>query len=204
MSTSKSSSSLDVENETADVLLIVPGSVNTSLLDTELTGDKIHNMLKKKTLKIVDSSKSHTAECWRRFGFPAAVDESGNVMKKFISFVSCKNCFVTYSFKSNSTSQMNKHKCENSPFLSSSTSERNSQSLKQSKIASYASNSPQAVKLKECERNKIKNLLVQWVCTDIRPFSVVNDNGLRSLIQECISLGIFYLYKYFMIYSFML
>ncbi|CAF4527343.1 unnamed protein product, partial [Rotaria sp. Silwood2] len=59
----------------------------------------------------------------------------------------------------------------------------------QSKIASYASNSPQSAKLKECERNKIKNLLVEWVCTDIRPFSIINDNGLHSLVQECSRYG---------------
>jgi hypothetical protein len=75
MSTPKSSSSTDVENDMADVLLIVPENVNDSVLENEITGNKIQNMLKKKTLKIVDSSKKHTAECWSRFGFPAEIDE---------------------------------------------------------------------------------------------------------------------------------
>jgi hypothetical protein len=38
-----------------------------------------------------------------------------------------------------------------------------------------------------------KKLLVDWVCTDIRPFSAINDDGLRSLVQECILLGISYM-----------
>ncbi len=37
---------------------------------------------------------------------------------------------------------------------------------------------------------KIKNLLAEWVCMDIRPFSIVNDDGLKSIIQECILLGV--------------
>jgi hypothetical protein len=48
MSTPKSSSSTDVENDMADVLLIVPENVNDSVLENEITGNKIQNMLKKK------------------------------------------------------------------------------------------------------------------------------------------------------------
>jgi hypothetical protein len=116
------------------------------------------------------------------------------MVKKFNDFVSCKNCFVTYSFKSNSTSQMNKHKCDDSSSVCSSTSSRNKpQSLEQSKITSYSSKTPQSIKLEECEKYRTKKLLVDWVCTDIRPFSVINDDGLRSLVQECILLGISYM-----------
>jgi hypothetical protein len=178
MSSAKFSSSIDVEDDAGDVLLIAPDNVNSLPLDTEMTCEKIHTLLNKKALQIINPSKNHTADCWKRFGFPIAVDQNGNVMKKYHNFVSCRSCFITYSFKSNSTSQMNRHKCDNLSSLTSSTnSQKNSQSLKQSKIASYSSNSPQHVKLKECEKNKIKKL------------PVINDNGLRYLIQECISLG---------------
>ena len=168
-----------------------------------MTCEKVHMLLKKKSLTITDTSKHHTAGCWKRFGFPAAVNQNGNVIKNFYSFVSCRNFFITYSFKSNSTTLMKKHKCNNSSFSSSVINFQNhSQSFKQSKISSYTPKIVQSIKLKEFEKNKIKKLQAEWVCTNIRPFSVVNDSGLRSLVQECISLGTF-LYKCF-IYSFVL
>jgi len=203
MSTPKpSSSSNDNENDTGEILVVAPDRVNNSLLDTEMTCEKICQLLKKKkSLIIVNPSKNHTADCWKCFGFPAVVDQNSNIMKQFDTFVACRYCFTTYSFKSNSTSLMNKHKCPNSSTLSSSTNiQNNSQPLKQSKVVSYVSKSPQSVKLKETEKIKIKNLQVEWACSDIRPFSIMDDNGLRSLVQECIALGIFYLYKYFIIY----
>ncbi|CAF2091379.1 unnamed protein product [Rotaria magnacalcarata] len=36
------------------------------------------------------------------------------------------------------------------------------------------------------------DLIAGWICTDIRPFSIIEDNGLRLLIQECIRLGSLY------------
>ncbi|CAF3671087.1 unnamed protein product [Rotaria sordida] len=183
-------SKFDNENNTEDILVIVPDIVNNSLFDTEMTCEKIHMLLKKKSLIITDASKKHTAKCWKRFGFPAATNKDGDVIKIFHSFVSCQTCFTTYSFKSNSTTLMNGHKCNDSSFSSSVINSQNhSQSLKQSNIFSYTSKTVQSVKLKECEKNKIKKLQAEWVCTNIRPFSVVDDSGLRSLVQECISLG---------------
>ncbi|CAF2911354.1 unnamed protein product [Rotaria sp. Silwood2] len=38
----------------------------------------------------------------------------------------------------------------------------------------------------------IKDLMVRWVCSDNRPFSIIDDNGLRALIQECVKLGSIY------------
>jgi hypothetical protein len=36
---------------------------------------------------------------------------------------------------------------------------------------------------------RIKDLQAEWVCQSVRPFSIVEDKGLRRLIQECISIG---------------
>lgn len=41
-----------------------------------------------------------------------------------------------------------------------------------------------------CESSKrIKDLLAKWVCQDIRPFVIVEDEGFRHLAQELISIG---------------
>lgn len=195
MSVTQPSSSLtDLDSESDDIISIDVNDDNQLSSFTEMTCTKIILMLKneKSNLKIINRSKKHTSNCWTRFGFPAAVDANGKIVKKFNDFVSCKSCFMTYSFKSNSTSLMNKHNCEDSGSTFSSTTQRNKpRSMKQSKIIPYSSKTPRSIKLEEYERNRIKKLLAEWVCTDIRPFSVINDDGLRSLIQECILLGIF-------------
>ena len=91
-----------MKNNAEEILVNVPDNVNNSLLDIEMTCEKVHMLLKKKSLTITDASKTHTAYCWKRFGFPAAVNQNGNVIKNFYSFVLCQNCFITYSFKPNS------------------------------------------------------------------------------------------------------
>jgi hypothetical protein len=85
------------------------------------------------------------------------VNDNGKVVKMLDHSESCRKCFITYSLESNSTSQMNKHDCEMSSSSSLSTSCQSTvQSLKQSKSDSFTSNSPQSVKLKQIEKNKIK------------------------------------------------
>ncbi|CAF2133189.1 unnamed protein product [Rotaria magnacalcarata] len=42
------------------------------------------------------------------------------------------------------------------------------------------------------QSNIVKDLIADLICTDIRPFSIIEDNGLRLLIQECIRLGSLY------------
>ena len=35
----------------------------------------------------------------------------------------------------------------------------------------------------------IKDLIARWICTNIRPFCIIKDDGLKQLIQECIRLS---------------
>jgi hypothetical protein len=173
-----------------------------------MTCKKIQNLLKRKdkTLTIIDNTKKHSASCWDRYGFPATVDQNNMVVSKLDNFVSCKKCYVTYSFNSNSTTQMNKHNCENLTALSSSKNSQTtvSSSFQQTKIDLFTSIRPGSVKLNQTEKKKLKDLLVEWTCMDIRPFSIVNDHGLKCLVQECISLGILYhFHEYSCLYSFL-
>jgi hypothetical protein len=45
------------------------------------------------------------------------------------------------------------------------------------------------------QSNLIKDLIVRWVCGDIRPISIIDDEGLRVLIQECVKLGMHRFYQ---------
>jgi hypothetical protein len=44
-------------------------------------------------------------------------------------------------------------------------------------------------KINENDVKTIKDVCAQWICRDIRPFSIVDDLGLRISAQECIRLG---------------
>ena len=66
----------DVENG-ADVSLTVSDRRASLLLDSEMTCAKIHTFLKNKALTIVSYWEKHASNCWKRFGFPAVIDESG-------------------------------------------------------------------------------------------------------------------------------
>ena len=35
----------------------------------------------------------------------------------------------------------------------------------------------------------MKTLSAQWICKDLRPFSVIDDSGFRSIAQELIRIG---------------
>jgi hypothetical protein len=71
-------------------LLTGSDNFHTSLTSIEMTTEKIHTVLKtkNKTLTIIDCSKNHTVNCWKRFGFPAVANQNGEVVKKFENFIS--------------------------------------------------------------------------------------------------------------------
>ncbi|CAF4618940.1 unnamed protein product [Rotaria socialis] len=48
------------------------------------------------------------------------------------------------------------------------------------------------VQLPDKEINLVKDLTCKWLCQDMRPFSIVEDVGLKNLLQQFISLGATY------------
>lgn len=148
---------------------------------------EIQSMLKTKPNQyiIMENSGKHSSNCWNLFGFPSVVDSNGD-SKRIDGFVSCRKCFTTYSFKSNSTRLMNQHDCEMSKERNKRLIANGSSSAQRSLSAFYP---VQSVTLKSSETIKIKDLQAEWICQSIRPFSIVEDDGLRRLIQECISIG---------------
>ncbi|CAF3332151.1 unnamed protein product, partial [Rotaria socialis] len=76
------------------------------------------------------------------------------------------------------TRLLNQHVCDNSKADGTST--------QQSLATFYITKTS---KLKESEVLKVKDLQAKRICQNIRLFSIVKDDGLRHLIQECISIG---------------
>jgi hypothetical protein len=71
---------------------------------------------------------------------------------------------------------------------STSSSASSSQTL----ITAYGH--PKPVRLPDSYCKEMKDLVVRWICKDMRPFAIVNDAGFREIAQRCVSIGnlIFY------------
>ena len=85
-------------------------SSSTMLSNEKYTREKIQHLLKhnKTQYVVLDNSANNSSSiCWLLFGFSAKLDMNG-APQKIKSFVSCKNCFITYSYISNSTTFLKK------------------------------------------------------------------------------------------------
>ncbi|CAF3851884.1 unnamed protein product [Rotaria magnacalcarata] len=111
-------------------------------------------------------------------------NEKGN-FERIFGYASCHDCKKTYVYNSNSgTSHLKQHSCVLNQDKSSRTN-----SMKQTTVEQVLTVQKT---LTDDQSNVVKDLIAGWICTDIRPFSIIEDNGLRLLIQECIRLGSLY------------
>ena len=145
---------------------------------------------------IIDNeSKKLTSSCWQLFGFPATVDSNGGPPQRIEKFVSCRRCYKTYSFTSNSTRFLLDHVCSSSNATdgsnihasSSSAASSCSPSTSQQPITLFTT--PRKSRLTEMIKNKIKHLEARWIGEDMRPFTIVDDPGFRRIAQELVSVG---------------
>ena len=163
-----------------------------SSCDVIYTAEKIKNLLlyQKQKYQIVKNSSSTTAQWWRAFGYPSQMDEN-NILRKIPGFISCLKCMHTMVHKhSTGTIRFKEHADKCFPLSKSSVStslDGEPSSVTQASLDQMGFNKP--VKLAEKDVLKIKNLSAEWICGDLRPFSIVDDPGLRNLAQECIRLG---------------
>jgi len=163
----------------------------------EYTCKKIEMLMKQHGHQyiIVDNTKVHSSKCWDLFGFPALVESNGESPKIIEKFVTCRKCFTTYSFNSNSTRLLNNHTCNKSNRARSSSASvesGSSSNYHQTSITSYAA--ANVVKFNELKIKRMKDLQAGWICKDIRPFTTIEDNGFRQLAQELVSLGVYMIY----------
>ena len=84
---------------------------------------------------------------------------------------------------------MNDHSCVKN--LSNSTINLSTTSSPGQVKLNSMLNSYKQVKLTQSELTTVKNLTCSWMCEDMRPFTIVEDKGLRSLLQQFINLGKF-------------
>ena len=169
-----------------------PSARSCSTRETNYDAMKIKNLLlnQKHVYQIVKNESMPKAEWWRGFGFPARFNEN-NVLEKISGFISCLKCMHTVAHSNSSgTRRYKEHVDKCFPASASSISYSplheapmvTQRTLDQ--VGFYKS-----VHVNEADVVKIKNLSVEWICGDLRPFSILDDSGLRNLAQECIRLG---------------
>ncbi|CAF1331258.1 unnamed protein product [Rotaria sordida] len=157
-----------------------------------LYADKISSNLKlnKKNWMIVDV-KDKKSDRWKCFGIPARkIDEEKSEL--FEKFVSCKHCYITYSYSS-STRNMNKHIriCNGFNYTQihfiTSTESNSLQLINTSTSSPLISSHSSSSNNKSLESHKkMTNLLAEWICSNARPPSIVEDTGLKNIIEEAI------------------
>ena len=133
------------------------------------------------------------------FGFPAVLDENERY-QRIVGYVSCFKCFQTFIYSSKSgTTRLKEHenRCvknsssSSSPSSTSIFSEPNDQSDTLSSVQSTLADHgfKKCSKISEKDIDHMKTLSAQWICKDLRPFSVIDDSGFRSIAQELIRIG---------------
>jgi hypothetical protein len=135
---------------------------------------------KKSHFTIVD--KNGSASCWKFFGLPAKIlgPDKYEIIPKFAS---CKSCYRTYSYSSTTTTLSN-HKC---PVLHNTTQSK----LQMLPISRPIPSSPFAQsKSNDKQKASFTTLLSDWICSNTRPINIVQDDGLKSIIDFCIQIGI--------------
>ena len=166
--------------------------MNRSIRRSEYTPDRIRSLLKHQQTdyKVIPNDKLNlSSTCWKVFGYPAKKCQENDQFEKIDGFTSCQLCYQTFTYTAKSgTRNMNDHLCVKN--LPNSETTQSTIPPGQKKLDNMLKNYKR-VKLSQSELNTVKNLTCSWLCEDMRPFTIVEDNGLRGLLQEFINLGKF-------------
>jgi hypothetical protein len=137
----------------------------------------------KQKYDIIDNRASTAvASYWSCFGFPAKLNMTTGHFERIFGFTSCRKCKKTFVYGPNSgTAHMKQHPCTYNNIKISTQTPIDKMMLVRKTLTN--------------EQSKvIKDLIVRWVSGDIRPFSIIDDGGLRALVQECVRLGMYLCY----------
>ncbi|CAF1358716.1 unnamed protein product [Rotaria magnacalcarata] len=200
-SSSSISSNISASTSSSIVINSLSSSSSTQSTnpDIQILNDNVHKYTtetvklclkyKKNLYKIVD--KKSKSPCWSIFGLPAKIVGNGYEIIK--SFASCETCYQTYSYSS-TISTLSNHKC---PMITNK-SQQKLQLSSTSRIAFHDALSdlpkstppdPNNIKISEKEKNLFKTSLTNWICLNIRPINIIEDEGLKSLIDLSIRKG---------------
>ncbi|CAF4267719.1 unnamed protein product [Rotaria socialis] len=151
----------------------------------------------------VKNAKLKYSDVWNVFGVPVKKDNSG-VFCVIDGYASCFNCNSTYIKKKDTgTIPLRNHPCFKNYIMEQ---EQQESLILKTQASSTTQILPQtaasginpltsyglvikSIRLTLHEKLRTKESIVQWLCRSMRPFSIVNDIGLRNIVQQAISLG---------------
>lgn len=166
--------------------------ISSSNRDVEYDSEQIKTLLidQKHKYQVIKTESSTKAPWWRAFGFPARLDED-NTLRKIPGFISCLKCMHTQAYGSSSGTKRFKQHADKCFPLSSSTISigRHNESSVATQRTLEQVGFRGSLNINQRDLLKIKDLSAEWICGDLRPFSILDDPGLRNLAQECIRLG---------------
>lgn len=170
-----------------DVIPIATSStVSTDATPSSYTPDRLKRLLQHEKHKfriLKNESPKPLASWWRTFGYPALLNEK-NEFQRIPGFISCFKCSHTSNYGPKSgTRRFIEHADRCSP-VTTISDQRPTQSSLDKNIYK------QKVSLTSKEENELKELYAKWICRDIRPFSIVEDDGFRDLAQMFVRIGI--------------
>ncbi|CAF1946674.1 unnamed protein product [Rotaria magnacalcarata] len=133
------------------------------------------------------SAENKKSGCWKCFGIPARKLD-GKKNEIYDKFVSCKHCYVTYTYSS-STRNMNKHMQIYDGFNPNQTHFITSTGINPLQLIKKSTSSSSSNKNLGSHKQKMANLLNEWICSNIRPLSIVEDTGFKKIIEEAALIG---------------
>ena len=177
--------------------------INSVIEVEQYTTEQITKFLKRKNDEycIVDN-EGGSSQIWKSFGLPAKMNELGH-LKIISGFASCEECQLTYIFDSSKggTSTLQRHICADKKTNSNTLTKSKSRSLSCSASATssvieindtntlFNFGIKRQITRTTKEVDTLKALMVQWICTSLRPVSIVEDQGLINLLQAAVTLG---------------
>ncbi|CAF1471176.1 unnamed protein product [Adineta steineri] len=156
------------------------------------TAEQLKNYLFKKNpnyrLLKNDSTKSLSA-WWRAFGFIFNLNENKE-FEQIPGFISCLKCFQTfrYGFKSG-TKHFVEHANKCFPLATKIADVAGTNELKCSQWKLEQVGVQRKMQLTPKDQHQLKELCAKWVCCDMRPFTIVEDDGLQRLANMFIKIG---------------
>ncbi|CAF5094313.1 unnamed protein product [Rotaria sp. Silwood1] len=183
-----STSSISFSEASSSNISSNSSSISTNSFDSKKIKRVLLNQPQK--FKIIENESPSHAEWWRSFGFPAQLNEN-NKLERINGYISCIKCMHTQVYNLLSgTKRFKQHADKCFPSSVSSSTSTSSSSSTQTTLNQMGFK--KSLQFSENDVKIVKKLCAQWICGDIRPFSIVDDPGFRNVAQECIRLGATY------------
>lgn len=167
------------------------------------TTERIKSLLKKHSsiYTVIENEKTNTSLCWKVFGFPAKKTDNSDHFERIKGFSSCRLCYQTFAYTAKTgTRNMLVHSCVKNLSLNKITTFTTlSPSCDRTNPSGLKKNYKQ-IRIHEKEIEYVKDIACSWICHDMRSFKVIEDVGLKNLLQEFVILG----KLFFIVYSFCL